>query len=244
MVKKSQSRAKRRPCVICGAASATTREHIPPKGFYIDRGAGQLATVPCCDSCNQSTSMDDERFIIALGFMMNGSRFGAFSGEPIYWCTHVRPILQRKPSLMREIRKKVRFPSPDVPIALIDAAWAENIFHRTMRKSVHGFHWIFHGEILPSVTPMIFSVCRSFPTLPDGAKTHFVGKQFLCQSLRAEDHQHDVLWFFRVFDLCISAETGKLASEEWLTGPESPDLRASPDRSAFESLAATLQAKL
>src|ERR1700689_4523238 len=46
-------------CVLCGAAIATTREHIPPESFFHAPYPANLITVPACESCNLGTERDD-----------------------------------------------------------------------------------------------------------------------------------------------------------------------------------------
>src|SRR5712691_521330 len=49
-------------CGYCGSASATTRDHIPPKGIFPPPRPDELITVPSCASCNQGASDSDELF--------------------------------------------------------------------------------------------------------------------------------------------------------------------------------------
>jgi len=58
-------------CVLCGAAPATTREHIPPESFFERPYPSDLITVPSCEPCNLGTHQDDDyalSFLVALDF--------------------------------------------------------------------------------------------------------------------------------------------------------------------------------
>lgn len=46
-------------CTYC-SDSATTRDHVPPKGFFPEPRSSDLITVPSCAKCNASFGHDDE----------------------------------------------------------------------------------------------------------------------------------------------------------------------------------------
>jgi hypothetical protein len=47
-------------CIYCGAARATTLDHVPPKAIFATPPPDNLITVPACDQCNRQWSQDDE----------------------------------------------------------------------------------------------------------------------------------------------------------------------------------------
>ena len=53
-------------CVYCGLEEPDTRDrtrdHVPPRNLFPEPRPSDLITVPCCRSCNESASMDDEFF--------------------------------------------------------------------------------------------------------------------------------------------------------------------------------------
>jgi len=49
-------------CTYCGERIGTTRDHVPPKGLFV-RPRPKLVTVPCCEQCRDSQSLDDEYFL-------------------------------------------------------------------------------------------------------------------------------------------------------------------------------------
>jgi hypothetical protein len=55
----------RRNCAYCGAP-ATTRDHIPPFKLFPTPRPSDLITVPACDLCNNTASVDDEYFVWAV----------------------------------------------------------------------------------------------------------------------------------------------------------------------------------
>ena len=54
-------------CVYCGA-SATTMDHVPPRGLFAKPFPNDLLTVPSCLPCNQNAKLDDEYFRTLLSF--------------------------------------------------------------------------------------------------------------------------------------------------------------------------------
>ncbi len=53
------SKEAAKKCYLC-PAPATTRDHVPPKCIFPDPLPANLITVPCCYSCNNGFSKDDE----------------------------------------------------------------------------------------------------------------------------------------------------------------------------------------
>ena len=49
-------------CVYCGEKRPLTRDHIPPLNLFPEPRANNLITVPCCESCREGWSKDDEYF--------------------------------------------------------------------------------------------------------------------------------------------------------------------------------------
>ena len=52
-------------CAYCGA-TATTRDHVPPRGLFPKPWPSDFITVPSCDPCNGGASLDDEFFRVFL----------------------------------------------------------------------------------------------------------------------------------------------------------------------------------
>jgi hypothetical protein len=52
-------------CYYCGER-ATTREHVPPKGFFSRKANLQLKTVPSCTKHNNAKSHDDQYLLAQI----------------------------------------------------------------------------------------------------------------------------------------------------------------------------------
>ncbi len=53
-------------CVYCGKKKNLTSDHIPPKNLFAIPRPNSLITVPCCQPCNATASLDDEYFRLVL----------------------------------------------------------------------------------------------------------------------------------------------------------------------------------
>lgn len=53
-------------CYACLSAPSDTRDHIPPYSFFLHPRPSNLITVPCCWSCNNGNSKEDDfaRFVL------------------------------------------------------------------------------------------------------------------------------------------------------------------------------------
>lgn len=47
-------------CFYCGERDATTRDHVIPRSWFLDRAGLNLPTVPSCRECNRSYQQDEE----------------------------------------------------------------------------------------------------------------------------------------------------------------------------------------
>lgn len=57
------SKSHQKPiCTYCGERIGTTRDHVPPKSLFA-KPRPNLVTVPCCEQCQKSQSLDDEYFV-------------------------------------------------------------------------------------------------------------------------------------------------------------------------------------
>jgi hypothetical protein len=135
-------------CVICGIRSATTAEHVPPRGFFKDT-VGQFRTVPACDICNNGSSEDDEslrNFISAqIGKQTPGAKnlweMGAH--KSLLRSTKIRSALL---STLQEVAvtnedgsstTRLRF---SVPVSL---------YQRVFERVTRGLNFLHTGKILP-----------------------------------------------------------------------------------------------
>lgn len=60
----------RQLCAICGAADATTSDHLPPKNMFPKPRPNDLITVPSCLRCNNVGSKHDEEFRVFVSIQL------------------------------------------------------------------------------------------------------------------------------------------------------------------------------
>ncbi len=88
-------------CYLCGCTDDLTRDHIPPVGFFPNPRPDNLITIPCCNKCNQSFSMDDEAF---RAFAVSAKDISP-AGEWIMQHKVVKNTLSSSPKLRENILK-------------------------------------------------------------------------------------------------------------------------------------------
>ena len=81
-------------CYLCGTANPTTRDHVPPVGFFPQPRPTNLITLRCCESCNNSYSLDDEAMRVWLSSALGRSQ----AGEWIENYKAIPRIIKRSPA--------------------------------------------------------------------------------------------------------------------------------------------------
>lgn len=86
-------------CAYCGDAPGT-RDHVPSKILLNSPFPENLPVVPCCDSCNQGFSLDEEYFACSIECILHGTTdIGKLSREKI------KSIFSKKQKLKELIDK-------------------------------------------------------------------------------------------------------------------------------------------
>jgi hypothetical protein len=49
-------------CAYCGQLAPDTKDHVPPKQFFVGARPSNLITVPSCSSCNKGFQLNDDYF--------------------------------------------------------------------------------------------------------------------------------------------------------------------------------------
>ena len=137
-------------CVFCGQA-ATTRDHIPPKGVFLDPLPTDLVTAPACAACNNSTKLDDEYFralIATQGYWtVDGARLwkekvvgSSFRKRPKFRQMLARNIIELPPEHRH----------PDLPGGVKAVTFDAQRINRVLRKIVLGLYWQHEKKQLPT----------------------------------------------------------------------------------------------
>lgn len=87
-------------CSICGKDAELTREHIPPKGLFINPRPKNTITVLSCKQCNNDTKLDDEyfRFWVTAGAHPDSKLSAVWKSKV------VGSSFKRSPALLKKIQ--------------------------------------------------------------------------------------------------------------------------------------------
>lgn len=93
-------------CYNCGAAQASTREHVIPRAPVPEPRPSNLPTVPACVPCNQGFSKDEEYLRDRLAVVMTGSNYAGPDLWEIAWRSMQRREAKgKKFGLFKDIRQ-------------------------------------------------------------------------------------------------------------------------------------------
>jgi hypothetical protein len=135
-------------CVYCGAP-ATTRDHVPPRGIFLDPPPPNLITIPSCEACNNGANVRDEKFRNMIGLRAN-TGFGEASE---FFDRKALPGLKKN---KREIRALVRSMHA-VPVVtqsglylgqVTAAAFDADAHDRTIERITRGLYFHHYGRSL------------------------------------------------------------------------------------------------
>ena len=202
-------------CVLCGARPATTRDHVPPRGFFKGLQA-DFITVPACAECNQGASSDDEDMRFFVSMQVGKQPPGAAS----LWNDGALKSVKRKTSLREQVTETARevrvtdwqgLTTTKVAV-LVPARIYDSVFGRITR----GLYFFHTGKILNPATPIEVAPLTSPPDeteisalqtgqIADGAFSYWFG-------IAAEEPTSS-LWVYRFYGLhWVHASTGRASA--------------------------------
>jgi len=138
-------------CAYCGEIRPLSREHVPPKNLFSKPRPSDLITIPCCDTCNNAASKDDEYFRLAITTGINPSLF------PNEFAVSIDAILKlgkpRKLGLAKTMLASFRKESIHTPGGTLDRIGVLNIDAKRIKnvisRIVQGLYFYHLGERLP-----------------------------------------------------------------------------------------------
>ena len=104
-------------CYLCHSKEANTKDHIPPAGFFPNPRPTNLITVPCCCSCNNRFSKDDEAVRLWLSAHIGRSP----AGELIWEQKVLKKTFHRSPLLIEQLRATLKDARLDTASGAIEA---------------------------------------------------------------------------------------------------------------------------
>lgn len=207
-------------CVICAIRPSTTRDHVPPKGWFKGLRTG-LITVPACYECNQAASNDDENLRFYLSVQVGMPTQAA----ALLWDNGAHKSILRKSKLrvpflesLREVTttdakgnlvKRLAFPAP------------LNLYQRVFERIVRGLYFHHSGKILPPtvrvlVEPLDYPNLQALKT--QFLRSHEIGAGACVYYFAVQDE--DLLTSLWVFEfhkrLYVRVITGRLCEDDTL----------------------------
>lgn len=153
-------------CIYCGAKDDLTRDHVPPKNLFIKPYPPNLLTVPACKDCNESYTLDDEYFRIAVSAEANRNKHPM--GSKIWWDKVFGSTLVRSPKLksvlaenISRVKRKIYNDRllKNIPILNMDANRVNNI----LKKITKGLLWHHFQCLLPQKIDALVWMNPPFP---------------------------------------------------------------------------------
>ena len=138
-------------CAICGLQTATTKDHVPPKGIFSKPRPSDLITVPACHNCNNHSSVLDERFLVNLGIHVS---IAGGEGKRLFE-KQVLPTLRHNTKLHNKIMEELQpvdLVAPDGGVfkGAFTAKWDSEAHTKVIERTIRGLHYHHYGIILGS----------------------------------------------------------------------------------------------
>lgn len=141
-------------CVLCGIRPATTRDHLPPKGWFKGLGA-QLITVPACAECNEGASGDD----VDLRFYISAQIGKQTPGSAALWDDGAHKTILKKTAL------RAAFLASKRDVVVTDTGGIGNVrlafevpvqlYQTEFERIVRGLYFHHTARILPQNVPVV-----------------------------------------------------------------------------------------
>jgi hypothetical protein len=206
-------------CVICGTNEASTREHIPPKGFF-KGSTGQFRTVPACNVCNNASSEDDEELrnyiSILVGKQTPASKTLWEKGahKSLKRSTKLRSKLMRS---MQEVEVKTEDGTKTKRLAFSIPA---DLYQRVFERVTRGLYFLHIKKVLPQTIPVEIFPLHSEPNfesmelqIPTRIFSVVTGA-FEYKFLIEEGNQENSLWVYTIHKShWVGASTGALVED-------------------------------
>jgi len=193
-------------CALCGAAEATTVDHIPPKGIFPKPRPDNLITVPACFKCNSAASKHDEAFRVFLSLHV-----GIDSPETqALWEAGALRSVRHNRRLFSDImtstkRILLRTKAGIILGTRMVVCWDSTAHDRTIERMIRGLYYHHFGEILGDrvivkvhwlrgLTDDIFEASKEWTQ-------HSLGRNTLIYRFgRAGEAPLHSIWLFQFYD--------------------------------------------
>lgn len=149
-------------CAICGINTATSSDHIPPKGIFSTPRSNDLITVPACTSCNGGASTDDEAFRMYLAIHVGISN----PRTDRLWEKHAARTFQHNKKLntciMSLMKPAVLKTESGFEPGMV-GRWDGEMFQNVIEKIIRGLYYHHSKQILGSQALIKIYALESLP---------------------------------------------------------------------------------
>ena len=193
-------------CVLCGIRSATTLDHVPPKGIFV-RPRPRLITVPACEPCNVGASAAEEGFKLFLS---------AKNGPPTpaavaFWQQGGLRTLNNNQRLRREFLSGtpfwIRSPTTGRFEETRTFKWPVESHDPVIEKITRGLYYHhFNGSLSPTTSVSVYYLDRLTDELRDiamgenVARSNLGGDDRFCYAYgRTAESPESTLWMYQFY---------------------------------------------
>ena len=202
-------------CVLCAERPATSRDHVPPRGFFKGLQANFI-TVPACAGCNQGASSDDEDMRFFVSMQVGKQAPGAAS----LWNDGALKSVKRKTSLRRQVTSTARevqiTEGQGIASTRIAVLAPARLYDAVFGRITRGLYFFHTGNILSPTTPIQVAPLTSAPdqaefnVLQSGS---IAGDAFSYWFGIAAEEPSSSLWIYRLYGLhWVHASTGSASA--------------------------------
>lgn len=188
-------------CALCGAAPATTREHVPPQGIFPKPRPGNLITVPACAACNNGSSTEDEKFKAYLSLHVGIET----RATEALWEKHALRTLKHNKRLANSIASSMRPVYVQAPSGIITGRatgvlWDGNAHKVVIEKLIKGLYYFHSNSVLnPKVrvkTQWLRGELKDVPSIASWSAGSVGGDAFRYKYVFAQGNLEHSLWVF------------------------------------------------
>ena len=196
------SKQKERLCAICGIKTATTREHVPPKGIFLNPKPSDLITAPACFDCNNSSSESDERFRLFLG--LHVARFSK-QGEQLFK-DGIIPTAKHNNRYRNEVLSKSDPVLLTTPAGVIYGKgvaipWDSEAHDKTIDKIIRGLFFHHYKKIIGENAEITVNFFNELPKLDIELYENSVGGGIFRYAYnKVEEADYASVWLFNFYD--------------------------------------------
>ncbi|WP_373991613.1 hypothetical protein [Duganella sp. BuS-21] len=205
-------------CVLCGVRPATTRDHLPPKGWFKGLGA-QLITVPACAECNEGASSDD----VDLRFYISAQIGKQTDGSAALWDNGAHKTILKKAALRKSFlasaRDVVVTDADGVDITRLAFVVPVRLYQKEFERIVRGLYFHHTTRILPQSAPVIVTLLTAADfenqDVRELHKHHIGGDACIYRFGVAEDQIDSSVWVFEFYSShFVMVATGAASENE------------------------------